>query len=201
MERTMHDERHNHDQTEPDDHLALSAKQRVLALAHLPALERHRAVLGIATAEGWGFWRLGGFCFEDGSVLSQRSAGWQTLNPQQAYERLCTHLKRPLEVRLLHTFEGRDGRGKGSIAEARFSLIEPSGRWQLVVEYEAFMDSPLYGLRADCFADLLELPLWDLCVDTPQPSQRWQLEQIALHPDWLELLNVSKGPSGDVSTR
>lgn len=190
----MYDQRHNHDQTEQDEHLAATAERRVLALAHLSALEQNRAVLEIATAEGWGFWRLGGFCFEDGSVLSHVGTGWQSLSPQQAQARLCAYLKRPLEVRLLHTFEGSDGRGKRSIAEARFSVLEHLDCWRLVVEYEAFMDSPLYGFTADRFADLLELNLWDLRVDTPQPGQRWRLEQIALHPDWLELLNVSRGP-------
>jgi hypothetical protein len=191
MEGTMHDEQPRHEQ---DDYLAAKAKRRLLNLEHLSAFEQNRAVLETATAEGWGFWRLGGFRFADGSVLSHVGTGWQALEPQEAQAHLCATLKRPLEVRLLHTFEGRDGRGKRSISEARFIFLEQPERWRLMVEYEAFMDSPLYGLTADRAEELLALKLWSVCVDTPQPSQRWRLEQIALHPDWLELLHVSKSP-------
>ncbi len=132
--------------------------------------------------------------FERALEVSARALLTDALDPQQAQARLCAHLRRPLEVRLLHTFEGRDGRGKRSISEARFSFLEPLDRWRLVVEYEAFMDSPLYGFTAERFEDLLELNLWTLRVDTPQSGQRWRLERIALHPDWLELLNVSSSP-------
>ncbi len=194
MERMTHDDLHVQDRTERGEDLATKARQRLLNLANLSAFEQNRALWAIATSEGWAFSRLGGFDFADGSALCRSGSDWIAFSPQDAQARLCAHLKRPLEVRLFHAFSGGDGREKHSITEARFEFQENPERWRLVVEYEAFMDSPLYGFTADCFADLLELNFWNLRVDTPQANQRWRLEQIALHSDWLELLNVSRGP-------
>lgn len=94
----------------------------------------------------------------------------------------------------MHVFEGRDGRMKRSIAEACFRFEAHLNRWNLTVHYEAFMDSPLYGCTAERAMALLELNLLGLLVDTPEPSQRWRLEQIGLHPDWVELLHLSRTP-------
>jgi hypothetical protein len=200
MEPMTHDDprRHIHDQhdpTGPDETLAARANQRLLeSMANLPALEQNRMAQQIALDENWELWKLGGFRFADSSVLWHSGSDWQALCAEEACARLRDQLKQPLEVRLLYDYEGNDGREKRSIAEARFEFQESPGRWRLVVEYEAYMDSPLYGLEADSSEELLELSLWNLHVDTPQPNQRWRLEQIALHPDWVELLHLSRAP-------
>jgi hypothetical protein len=151
--------------------------------------------------EGWQTWALGGFRFADGSVLYQAqprlsdpTSGWHVLNAAEAEVLLQVKARQRLEVYLMHVFEGRDERMKRSVAEGCFVFDEHRNRWQLVIEYEAFMDSPLCGFRAERMTDLLELSLLGLLVDTAQPSQRWRLEQVGLHPDWLELLPVSRAP-------
>jgi hypothetical protein len=177
-----------------EQNLATRSKQRLLSLANLSRLEQNRLTQHIALTEGWTLWPLGGFCLVDGSVLYCSNAGWQTLGAAQARAQLQAQQQQPLEVRLFHVFSGADGREKHSIAEARFAFNEHAKHWRLRVEYEAFMDSPLYRFEANTFADLLELNLSDFRVDTPHTNQRWRLEQIALHPDWLELLTVSSAP-------
>ena len=151
--------------------------------------------------ERWPTWALGGFRFADGSVLQQAqprlsdpTSGWHVLNPAEAEAALHTKARQPLEVHLMHVFEGRDGRMQRSIAEGRFGFDEALNRWKLSVHYEAFMDSPIHGFTAEGATALLELNLAGLLVDTPQPSQRWRLEHIALHPDWVELLQFSRPP-------
>lgn len=197
MQRTTLDglQRPTRDQTGQHDDLASRAKQRVLnALRDLSVLEQNRAPQELVTREGWSISRAGGFSFEDGSVLCRSGSEWHALSAEEACARLRAQLQQPLEVRLLHTYFGRDGREKRSVSEARFEFREGSGGWRLVVEYEAYMDSPFYGFEADGFGTLLELELCSLWIDTPQPFQRWRLEQIAFHPDWLELLHVSRKP-------
>jgi hypothetical protein len=194
MERMTHDDLHIQDQTERGEDLATKAQQRLLTFANLSALEQNRATQQMAADEGWTLWPLGRFRLRDGSVLWRSSAGWQSLSAAAADARLDAERKQPLEVRLFHAFSGGNGREKHSISEARFEFQENPEHWRLVVEYEAYMDSPLYGFEAECFEDVLELNLARLRVDTPQTNQRWRLEQIALHPDWLELLHVSRGP-------
>lgn len=115
-------------------------------------------------------------------------------NTDEAFERSNQHCKRPLNVRLRYDFQGGDGRQKSTVTEARFTYQAALDNWQLVTEYEAYMDSPLYGFQTDCFADLADLSLWELRVDAPI-YQRQQLEQIASHPDWLELLLISSQPN------
>jgi hypothetical protein len=177
-----------------DTNLASRAKQQVLSFANLSALEQNRLTQQIAIAEDWKLWQLGGFCFSDGSVLWRAANGWESFGIKEANVRLETSRKQPLEVRLSHLFSGSDGRERHSISEARFTFQASLDRWRLEVEYEAFMDSPLYGLKAEKFEDLPSLTLLKLWVDTPKMNQRWRLEQIALHPDWLELLNCSRAP-------
>lgn len=163
---------------------------RLEALETLSTLEQNRTLQALATVEGWEFWKLGGFRLADGSVLQRFEQGWRSLNANEASGLLQNESQKPLEVGLHYCFVGSDGREKHSTAEARFEL-SPSQRWRLVVEYEAFTDSPLYGLEANCFAELGR-DFWNLLVDTPQPSRRWRLEQIAGNPDWLELLTSIK---------
>ena len=173
--------------------LAAQARRFLLTLAALPAIEQNRLAQQTATAENWTPWALGGFSFADGSVLSRSSAGWHSLGAYEALERLNEQRKRPLNVRLRYTFQGGDGRQKSTVTEARFSYQTAFNRWRLLIEYEAYMDSPLYGVRIDRFADLANLNLWELRVDT-SPRDGWQLEQIASHPDWLELMLISSQP-------
>lgn len=108
-------------------------------------------------------------------------------------ERLERSAKRPLNVRLRYAFQGADGRQKSTVTEARFSHQTAFNCWRLVIGYEAHTDSPLYGVRIGRFADLADLNLWELRVDA-SPRDHWQLEQIASHPDWLELLLISRRP-------
>ena len=173
--------------------LAKLAFQRLLTLAALSSAEQNRAAQRIAISEQWTPWFLGGFSFSDGSVLWCYDSEWQNLSADEALERLNGQRKRPLHVRLCYAFQGGDGRQKSTVAEARFSYQTAFNCWQLVIEYEAYMDSPLYGARIDCFTDLADLNLWQLRVDA-SPRDRWQLEQIASHPDWLELLLISSRP-------
>ena len=175
------------------DTLASQAFRQLLTLASLSAAEQNRAAQQIAVSQQWTPWCLGGFSFADGSVLWCDNAEWQSLSAAEALERLNEQRKRPLNVRLQYDFQGGDGRQKSTVTEARFSYQTAFNRWRLVIEYEAYMDSPLYGARIDCFADLADLNLWELRVDA-SPRDRWQLEQIALHPDWLELLLISSRP-------
>jgi hypothetical protein len=177
-----------------DLNLASSAKQQLLGFANLSVLEQNRLIQQLAIAQDWKLWQLGGFCFADGSVLWRASDGWQSFDIKEASARLETSHKQPLEVRLSHVFASSDGRERHSISEARFTFQASLDRWRLEVEYEAFMDSPLYGLKAEKFEELPNLTLLKLWVDTPRMNQRWRLEQIALHPDWLELLNCSRAP-------
>ena len=173
--------------------LATLAFQQLLTLASLPAAEQNRAAQQIAVSEHWTPWFLGGFSFLDGSVLWCYDSEWQSLSAAEALERLDAQRKRPLSVRLRYDFQGGDGRQKSTVTEARFSYQTAFNCWRLVIEYEAYMDSPLYGVRIDRFTDLADLNLWELRVDA-SPRDRWQLEQIALHPDWLELTLISSRP-------
>ena len=173
--------------------LATLAFKQLLTLASLPANEQNRAAQQIAVSQQWTPWFLGGFSFADGSVLRRSSSEWQSLSASEALERLNEQRKRPLNVRLRYDFQGGDGRQKFTVTEARFSYQTAFNRWRLVIEYEAYMDSPLYGVRIERFADLADLNLWELRVDAA-PRDRWQLEQIASHPDWLELMLISSRP-------
>jgi hypothetical protein len=177
-----------------DLNLASRAKQQILSFANRSALEQNRLTQQLAIAEDWKLWHLGGFCFSDGSVLWRSSSGWESFGVKEANNRLETSRKQPLEVRLSHVFVSSDGRERHSISEAHFMFQALHNRWQLEVEYEAFMDSPLHGLKVEKFEELPTLRLLKLWVDTPRMNQRWRLEQIALHPDWLELLNCSRAP-------
>jgi hypothetical protein len=174
-----------------DSTLAERARQRVLNLSTLPIPEQTRALHNLINAEGWKFCEMGGFAFADGSILKRSRLGWQVLSAVD----IQALRKQPLEVRLRHSFHNGDGCETHSVAEAHFELRQHCESWQLMVEYEAYMNSPLYHFEAERFADLLELPLWNFRVDTIDMSQRWRLEEIALHPDWLELLHVSSGPN------
>jgi hypothetical protein len=174
-----------------DNTLAERARQRVLNLSTLPIPEQTLAIHNLINAEGWKFCAMGGFAFADGSILKRSRLGWQALSAVD----LQALRKQPLEVRLRHSFQNSDGCETYSVAEAHFELRQHSGGWQLVVEYEAYMNSPLYHFKAERFTDLLELPLRNLRVDTPGMSQRWRLEEIALHHDWLDLLHVSSAPT------
>lgn len=179
----------------PDGDQATRVQHRLLDHgATLSVAGDNRLAQEMAAAEGWGLWPPGGVRFADGSVLWPHRSSWQALSAQEAGTRLRAQLRHPLEVRLLHVFVGHDGREKRSVAEARFIFHNGPDRWQLVVEYEGFMDSPLFAFGAESFADLGRLDLLGLRVDTPRPGLRWRLEHIALHPDWLELLCVSRGP-------
>lgn len=180
-----------HDQTEPEADLATRARLHLLSFSHLSALERNRLAQQTTIDEGWQLWPPGGFQFEDGSVLWPSGSSWTSLSPTEAHAHLDAQRKQPLEVRLFHAFLGGDRREKHSVTEARFEFHETPERWRLVVEYEAYTGSPLYGFEADSFLELLGLNLWNLRVDTPRPDQRWRIEMIALHPDWQELSKVS----------
>jgi hypothetical protein len=178
-------------QTERDETLAGQAKRRVLALSRAVATpEQTRATYHLVKTEGWEYGAMGGFAFADGSVLCHSNAGWEALSATD----IQALRKQPLEVRLRHSFQNGDGRETHSVAEAHFEPRPHHEGWRLVVAYEAYMNSPLYHFEAERFADLLELPLWNLRVDTPDLTQRWRLEDIASHPDWLELLHVSSAP-------
>ena len=179
--------------TQPDATLATQAFQYLLTLAALPVSEQNRAAQQTAAAEHWTPWTLGGFSFSDGSVLLRSAAGWQSLSADEALEHLNEQSKQPLEVRLRYAFQAGDGRQKFTVTEARFCFQAATNRWRLVIEYEAYMNSPLYGFQTERFAHLAVLNIWELRVVT-LPYQRWQLEQIATHPDWLELLLISSRP-------
>lgn len=162
--------------------------------AKLSAPGDNRLLRELAAAEGWALWPPGGVRFADGSVLCPDGSGWQALSAVEADARIYAQLRHPLEVRLLHVFVGQGGREKRSVAEARFTSHENPDRWRLVVEDGGYLDSPLSDFGAESFADLGGLDLLGLRLDTPPPGLRWRLEQVALHPDWLELLCVSRGP-------
>ncbi len=179
------------DRVEPDDRAASKARRHLLKFAHLNELERNRLSQQIAIAEGWKPWPPGGFRFGDGSVLWPSARGWRAFGATEARERLELERKQSLQVRLLHAFLNGDRREKRSVSEAHFEYLENPERWRLVVEYEAYMASPLYGFEAESFLGLLELNLWNLRVNTARSDQRWRLEQISLHPDWRELSKVS----------
>lgn len=134
-------------------------------------------------------WRLGGFRFPDGSVLKWQGS-WAALAAPEAARGLWDKAGERLEVRLPHAYWGRDGRLRRSLCEAVFEPCPEAERWRLRAEYEPFMDSPLFGLQADRFEDLLEVGLVGLGVRAAQPGQGWRLEQVALHPDWVELLEL-----------
>jgi hypothetical protein len=162
--------------------------------AALSQAERYRATQQLATCETWTFWQPGGFRFADGSVLRATRSGWEALSADEASAETRAQLRQPLEVRLCHGFIKGDGRECCSVAEARFEPRADDAGWQLNVDYEAYMASPLYGFETQHVAALLELPLLGLRVDTRLANQRWRLEQIASHPDWLELLLISSRP-------
>lgn len=173
---------------------AARALQRLRHLADSSRLEQSNAMRQLALTEGWLLWPLGGFQLNDGSVLQRCGSEWQRLDAVQARMQVETHIHGVLEVRILHTYEGQGGREKFSVSEARFECDPAAGCWRLKVEYEAYMDSPLFDFGADCARALLDLDLHNLLIDTTRPDQRWRLQQIALHPDWLELLCVSRRP-------
>jgi hypothetical protein len=184
------DSDHHHDQTHQNN-LASQTKARVLkAVAGLSRLEQNRTTQDLFVAEGWKLWQLGGFCFDDGSVLLGSGLGWQTLSAAEAAKLLDNELKQPLKVYLSYSFGGSDRREKRTVTEARFEFLEQVNTWRLMIEYEAFMDSPLYGLKTINFEKLMTLELANFWLDTVKPNQRWRLEQIAQHPDWLGLRNV-----------
>ncbi len=175
---------HHHDQTQQGN-LAFQTKERVLkAVAGLSRLEQNRVTQDLFVTEGWKLWQLGGFCFDDGSVLLGSGSGWQTLSASEAFKLLENELKQPLRVHLSYSFDGSDGREKRSVTEARFEFLEQTNTWKLTIEYEAFMDSPMYGLKTISFKKLIALKLWNLWLDTAKPNHRWRLELIARHPDW-----------------
>jgi hypothetical protein len=183
------------DQTEQHDNLATRAKERLLnAITNLSRLEQNREAQKLFLNEGWKLWQLGGFCFSDGSVLLPSSSGWWSLSPTQAQERLEAQLQQPLEIRLFYAFMGSDQREKCTVTEARLEFDPDFDAWRLAVEYETYMNSPLYGFETSSFQELLELNIWDLRLDTRQSNQRWRLERVALHSDWLELLHHSRAP-------
>jgi hypothetical protein len=162
--------------------------------AALSPAEQHRATQQLAACEGWSFWPPGGFRFADGSVLRATRSGWEALSADEASAQIQAQRRQGLEVRLCHGFVQGDGRECHSVAEARFEPRADDAGWQLTVHYEAYMASPLYGFETQHVAALLELPLIGLRVDAQLVNQRWRLEQIALHPDWLELLLISSRP-------
>ncbi len=189
MQNSSHDNSysHSHDQIHQDN-LASQTKARVLkAVAGLSRLEQNRVTQDLFIAEGWKLWQLGGFCFDDGSVLLGSGLGWQTLSAPEASKLLDDELRQPLKVYLSYSFGGSDRREKRTVTEARIEFLEQANCWNLMIEYEAFMDSPLYGLKTISFKNLIALELQNLCLDTVKPNQRWRLEQIAQHPDWLGL--------------
>jgi hypothetical protein len=170
------------------------AKTCLNTYAALSPAEQYRATQQLATCEAWTFWQPGGFRFADGSVLRPIRSGWEALSADEASTETQAQLRQPLELRLCHSFVKGDGRECRSIAEARLEPHADNAGWGLVVHYEAYMASPLYGFEAQHVADLLDLPLLGLRVDTHLANQRWRLEQIASHPDWLELLLISSRP-------
>jgi hypothetical protein len=179
--------RRHFDQTQQGN-LASQTKERVLtAVAGLSRLEQNRVTQDLFVTEGWKLWQLGGFCFNDGSVLLGSSLGWQTLSALEAAKHLENELKQPLRVHLSYSFHSADRRGKRTITEARFEFVERTNTWNLNIDYEVFMDSPLYGLKTISFKKLLALKLQNLWVDTIKPNHRWRLEHIARHPDWFGL--------------
>ncbi len=123
MERTTQLEvKHQiHDQTQVLD-LATRAQARLLNLKDFPIVEQNRLAQQMAVAEGWQLSPLGGFGFPDGSVLWHSGSGWQTLDPKTVNSRLQRLQKQPLELRMIYSFTGSDGREKGSTAEARFEF-------------------------------------------------------------------------------
>ncbi len=189
MQNSVHQDsyRYHHDQTKQGN-LASDTKERVLtAVAGLSKLEQNRVTQNLFVIEGWKLWQLGGFCFDDGSVLLGSGLGWQTLSAPEAAKHLENELKQPLRVHLSYSFHSADRQEKRTISEARFEFVEQTNTWKLMVDYEAFMDSPLYGVKTISFKKLIALHLWNLWVDTAKPNHRWRLEHIALHPDWLGL--------------
>jgi hypothetical protein len=189
MQNSLHQDsyRHHQDQTQQDN-LAFQTKERVLrAVAGLSKLEQNRVTQDLFVTEGWRLWQLGGFCFDDGSVLLGSGLGWQTLSASEASKLLDSELKQDLRVHLSYGFHSADRREKRSITEARFEFLEQTNTWKLNIEYEAFMDSPIYGLKTISFKKLIALNIWNLWIDTAKPNHRWRLEQIAQHPDWLGL--------------
>jgi hypothetical protein len=189
MENRLHQDsyRYHHDQTQQGN-LAFQTKERVLtAVAGLSKLEQNRVTQDLFITEGWKLWQLGGFCFDDGSVLLGSGLGWQTLSASEASKLLESELKQDLRVYLSYSFHGADRREKRTITEARFEFLEQTNAWKLNIEYEAFMDSPIYGLKTINFKKLIALNIWNLWVNTAKPNHRWRLEHIARHPDWQML--------------
>ena len=176
------------------DHSAPLAQTCLDVYAALTPFEQNRAIQQLATLEAWTYWPLGGFRFADGSVLRPNRAVWEALSAERASAEMQAQLCDPLELRLWHSFVGGDGRDLCSVAEASLEPRADSAGWRLAVHYEAYMASPLYDFKADHVAALLELPLLGLRVDAHLANQRWRLEQIAAHPDWLELLLISSRP-------
>lgn len=186
MQNGLHQDsyRQNYDQSQQGN-LASQTKERVLrAVAGLSKLEQNRVTQDLFVVEGWKLWQLGGFCFDDASVLLGSGLGWQTLSASEASTLLENELKQPLRVHLSYSFHGSGWQEKRTITEARFEFVEQTKTWKLMIEYEAFMDSPIYGLKTIGFKKLTSLNLWNLWVDTAKPSHRWRLEHIARHPDW-----------------
>jgi hypothetical protein len=189
MQNSVHKDsyRHQQDQTHQDN-LAFQTKDRVLkAVAGLSRLEQNRVTQNLFVTEGWKLWQLGGFCFDDGSVLLGSGLGWQTLSASEAAKLLENELKQDLRVQLSYSFHGADRREKRTIAEAHFEFLEQTNCWNLMIDYEVFMDSPIYGLKTINFKKLIALNIWNLGVDTAKPNHRWRLEHIARHPDWQML--------------
>ena len=52
-----------------------------------------------------------------------------------------------------------------------------------------WMDSPLFGLEANCYQKLEGLVNY-LQIKAVHPDHLWRLEQLGLHPDWLEVLGL-----------
>jgi hypothetical protein len=176
-----------HQQTQQGNQ-ASQTKERVLkAVAGLSKLEQNRVTQELFVTEGWKLWQLGGFCFDDGSVLLGSGLGWQTLSAAEASKLLENELRQELRLHLHYSFYGSDRREKRTITEARFEYQEQTKTWKLMIQYEAFMDSPIYGLTTIGFKKLTSLNLWNLWVDTAKPNHRWRLEHIAGHPDWQML--------------
>jgi hypothetical protein len=178
----------------PHTHTTTIAQTCLDAYAALSPSEQHRATQKLAMCEAWTFWSPGGFHFADGSVLRPVPSGWEALSADEASTETQAQLRQPLELRLCHSFVSHDGRECRSIAEARLEPRADDVGWRLVVHYEAYMASPLYGFQTQHVTALLELPLLALRVDTHLANQRWRLERIASHPDWLELLLISSRP-------
>ncbi|MDX2005817.1 MAG: hypothetical protein SFU83_11115 [Meiothermus sp.] len=109
---------------------------------------------------------------------------------QQAEQARLTPARAEETLGLPHAYWGRNGRLRRSLCEAVFEPCPEAGRWRLRAEYEPFMDSPLFGLQADRFESLLKVGLVGLGVRAAQPGQGWRLEQVALHPDCVEPLEL-----------